>query len=413
MDVLFILLGIAIGAAAAWLIANFKFKSERGISQSELETKYIPKELYARLNDEYKKEIEALHEKSRITFENVANQLLKNESKEFAGNMLNFAENMLNPLREQLKDFEDKARSMYETEGKEREGLRRQVELMGRQTERVSEEANNLVDALKGDNKMLGNWGELQLKTILEIAGLKEGVTYKLQVSFEDTLEDEQRRKQPDVVITLPEGRHLIVDSKASLLNYQRYFNAKNNPALNENPDEYIEAFMNDVKNHIDELSTSDYKSLCQINSPDFVLMFMPIEPALAMVFMRRPQIYEYALRKNVILLTTSTLLATLRTIAYIWRQENLKKNVASIIKRSSSFLDKLNAFAKHLQGIGAGIDRAREAYDNATASFSTGRGNLLERARRLEELGVSVKEQLPQQLMAQAGSDEEEGAQE
>src|SRR5690348_14224785 len=274
-----------------------------------------------------------LQEKFKTAFENLANQILENKSEKFTRqNQVNL-ENLMQPLQERIREFEKKVDETYDKESKQRFTLEKEVQRLYELNQTLSKEANNLTNALKADTKKQGNWGEMILERILEASGLQKGLHYFLQ---ESVREEDGKIKRPDVTIALPENKRIIVDSKVSLTAYERYCSA----ADNEERLVALKAHVQSVKNHIDELSGKDYEGLYQ-NSPDFVLLFIPVEPAFSAALMADNSLYEYAFRKRVILVSISTLLATLRIIDSMWRLEKQNKNAEEIVRQGAALYDK------------------------------------------------------------------------
>lgn len=332
-----------------------------------------------------------LQEKFKTAFENLANQILENKSEKFTRqNQVNL-ENLLQPFQERIREFEKKVDETYDKESKQRFTLEKEVQRLYELNQTLSKEANNLTNALKADTKKQGNWGEMILERILEASGLQKGLHYFLQ---ESVREEDGKIKRPDVTIALPENKRIIVDSKVSLTAYERYCSA----ADNEERLVALKAHVQSVKNHIDELSGKDYEGLYQ-NSPDFVLLFIPVEPAFSAALMADNSLYEYAFRKRVILVSISTLLATLRIIDSMWRLEKQNKNAEEIVRQGAALYDKFAGFVEDLKAIGKSLEQTRDAYESAMNKLSTGRGNLISRAGNMRRLGLDTKKELPPDL--------------
>lgn len=370
-----------------FLSANKKLTELTGEYKGETEKN---KFLQEKLNTE-KENTDQLQEKFKTAFENLANQILENKSEKFTRQNQTNLENLLQPLQERIREFEKKVDETYDKESKQRFTLEKEVQRLYELNQTLSKEANNLTNALKADTKKQGNWGEMILERILEASGLQKGLHYFLQ---ESVREENGNIKRPDVTIALPENKRIIVDSKVSLTAYERYCSA----ADNEERLAALRAHVQSVKNHIDELSAKDYEGLYQ-NSPDFVLLFIPVEPAFSAALMADNSLYEYAFRKRVILVSISTLLATLRIIDSMWRLEKQNKNAEEIVRQGTALYDKFAGFVEDLKAIGKNLEQTRDAYESAMNKLSTGRGNLISRAGNMRRLGLDTKKELPPDL--------------
>lgn len=337
-------------------------------------------------------EMEHLQEQFKTEFENLANKLLEEKSEKFTRQNQTNMEGLLKPLRERIKEFEQKVEDAYNRESRERFSLQKELQRMFELNQTLSEQANNLTNALKADTKQQGSWGEYLLERILETAGLKADIHYKKQVSVRDA---EGEIKRPDVVIYLPEGRHVIVDAKVSLTAYERYFNSTDNADQQLALKDHIRS----VKKHIDELYVKCYDKLFD-PSPDFVLMFIPVEPAYGLALMQDNHLFDEAFRKRVILVGISSLLATLRIIESMWRLERQNRNAAEIVKQGSLLYDKLVGFVDDMQALGQRLKGAEREYSQAMNKLSDGRGSLINKAEGMKELGLDTKKQLPVELI-------------
>ena len=339
--------------------------------------------------DEQKKEVAELQKKLTAEFESLATRVLDANSEKFAVRNKESIDKLLTPLSEKISDFRSRVDRTHDQSVKDRAELVAQLKTLGELNQKMSAEAQNLTTALKGQTKTQGNWGELVLETVLEKSGLEEGREYRTQASF--TSED-GKRQQPDVLINLPEGKHLVIDAKVSLVAYERCINEEDADQRGAALKEHIQS----VKNHVAELSKKRYDALYEIQSPDFTLMFVPIEPAFVMAIQADDTIFDYAFRQNVVIVTPSTLLATLRTVANIWRQEKQTRNALDIAEKSGLLYDKFVGFFEDMKKIGEQIDRTQVAYDAALNKLSTGRGNLVNQVQRLKDLGAKAKKALP-----------------
>jgi len=346
--------------------------------------------------DEQKSEIEKLQEKFTKEFENLANKILEEKSTKFTSQNKENIDQILRPLNEKIKDFEKKVEDVYVNESKDRAGLRAQILELTKLNQQVSTEANNLTNALKGQSKTQGNWGEFILESILEKSGLVKGREYLVQESM---TAESGKRFQPDVLVKLPEDKTIVVDSKVTLTAYEKYSSAENDEDRSAALREHIIS----IRNHIKGLSGKNYQNLYAIKSLDFVLMFMPIEPAFSLAVQYDSAIFNDAFEKNIVIVSPSTLLATLRTIASIWRQENQNKNALEIARQSGAMYDKFVGFVEDLISVGKKIDDAKGSYTDAMKKLHEGSGNLVSRTEKIKALGAKASKSLPQSLLDRA----------
>lgn len=336
-----------------------------------------------------KKEMETLQQKFTTEFENVATKILKQNTVDFsAANQKSITELIL-PLKEKIQNFEKRVEDTYEKGLKDQTDLKAELKKLHDLNLKISDEANNLTKALKGDVKKQGNWGEVILERILERSGLTEGREYEKQESI---LAENGQRFQPDVVIHLPDQKHIIVDSKVSLVAYEKLVNSNNEkdrPAL-------VKEHLQSVRNHIKILSEKHYQNSPNFNSPDFVLLFVPIESSFSIAVQEDQELFSYAWDNKVVIVSPSTLLATLRTIASIWQQENQTRNALEIARQSGALYDKFVAFISDMDAIGKSLDNTRKTYDQATNKLYSGSGNLVRRAENIRKLGAKASKELP-----------------
>ncbi|MCF7858505.1 MAG: DNA recombination protein RmuC [Candidatus Cloacimonetes bacterium] len=340
-----------------------------------------------------KQDIEELQIKFTDAFKNLANEILEEKTKKFTEQNRTNLDELLNPLKEKIKDFEAKVERTDEKNRSSHTSLIEQIKSLKDLNKKISDDANNLTKALKGDVKMQGNWGEVILERILEESGLRNGIEYETQVSMTD---EAGHRQQPDVIIKLPENKHIIVDSKVSLVQYERMISSETEKQKRG----YLKALNLSVKSHIDDLHKKHYHDLKDLNSPDFVMLFIPIEGVFAVIMQHDKTIYQYAYNKQIVIVSPSTLLATLRTIAFIWRQESQTKNAMEIARQGGALLDKLNGFIEDLEKIDINLKRSQSAYDDAIKKLCTGKGNLISRAQNIEKLGATAKKQIPEKYI-------------
>ncbi len=337
-----------------------------------------------------KQEMEELQKKFTLEFENVANRILKKNSAEFTETNQKNINDILSPLKEKILLFEKKVEETYEKGLKDQTDLKAELKKLHDLNMRISDEANNLTKALKGDVKKQGNWGEVILERILERSGLAEGREYEKQ---ESVLTEDGKRVQPDVVIHLPENKHIVVDSKVSLIAYERLVNAQ----TEEQRQVFVKEHLQSVKSHIKGLSEKHYQNIPVFNSPDFVLLFIPIESSFSIAIQEDQELFSYAWDNKVVIVSPSTLLATLRTIASIWQQENQTRNALEIARQGGALYDKFVGFVADLEAIGKSIDASRKNYDAAYNKLKDGRGNLIRSAEKLKDLGAKASKELPQ----------------
>ena len=344
---------------------------------------------------EQKVEIEQIRVQFQREFENVAEKLLKEKSKEFIDVNRNNLDMILNPLKENLKAFEEKVEKVYNMEAAERNTLKGVITQLMDLNKQISDEAQNLTKALKGDNKKQGNWGEVILERVLERSGLIRDQEYRIQAAMQAT---DGTRYQPDVIIDLPDDKHLVIDSKVSLIAYERLVNAD----TEEDRKLFAKAHIESLRGHINGLSSKKYHDLYKINSPDFVLLFVPIESSFSIAVQLDGELFNYAWDKKVVIVSPSTLLATLRTIASMWKQERQNRNVLEIARLSGDMYDKFVGFLGDMDSIGKNINYTQNAYNSAINKLSEGRGNLTNTAERIKKLGAKADKQIDQKFVGE-----------
>ncbi|HEY0262166.1 MAG TPA: DNA recombination protein RmuC, partial [Chitinophagales bacterium] len=348
---------------------------------------------------EQKNEVEALQLKLQKDFEILANKILEEKSQKFVQKNDDALKGILDPLKDRLREYEQRVSQTHLETEKERSALREQLKQLSEMNQRMSDEALNLTRALKGDNKTQGNWGEMILEKILEKSGLEKGREYEVQQSFTN---ENGSRVQPDVLIRLPENKTLIVDSKVSLTAYEKFMSSDDETQRNLFLKEHILSF----RAHIKSLSGKAYHQLYDIRTPDFVLLFVPIESAFALAVSNDNELYNDAFDKNIIIVSTSTLLATLRTVANIWKQEYQSQNALEIARQGADLYDKFAAFSEDLIKVGKKMDESKEVYADAMNKLSKGNGNLVKRAENMKKLGLKTSKQLNQGLLDIAEND-------
>ncbi|MEO6976319.1 MAG: DNA recombination protein RmuC [Gallionella sp.] len=325
-------------------------------------------------------------------FKTLASEILEDKSKRFTELNQTNLKHLLDPLNEKIKEFQGKVHDVYVQEGKDRSALAEQVKQLMSLNNQLSKDAHNLASALKGQSKAQGNWGELILERVLEASGLRKGHEYVVQESHTRA---DGTRAQPDVVIHLPEDRHLIIDAKVSLTAYEEYANAE----TDHQRDAALKRHLDSVRAHIRELSEKNYHQLYGLQSLDFVLMFIPVEPAFMLAISHDSDLWQDAWKKNVLLVSPSTLLFVVRTVAHLWRQEQQSRNAQEIASQGGKLYDKLVGFVEDLENLGAKLKQAQSAYEGAYNKFSGGRGNVIRQAEQLKNLGIKPTKQLPRKM--------------
>lgn len=342
-----------------------------------------------------KSETEQLQKRFQTEFENVANRLLEEKSNRFTEQNARNLTNILTPLREKIKDLEENIDRKFSEESREKTSLREELKQLQLLNSQLSSEAHNLVSALKGQSKTQGDWGELQLETILEKSGLQKGVHFETQASMRD---ETGNMKRPDFIIHLPDNKHLIVDSKVSLSAFEQYFNSTEPQAR----DKFLSDHIRSLRKHIADLSATNYQLLGPVNSPDYLILFIPLDGALTAAVQADPRLYTEALERNIVLVSTSTLLATLRMVAYLWRQDKQTRSVQEIARQSGMLYDKFVAFVDDLRRVGTQLDSAKSAYGEAMNKLTDAArpgDTLIGKANKIRDLGAKTTKSLPPEL--------------
>lgn len=354
---------------------------------------------YAVLNTKYENEINSSQEKIEILqnardelaleFKNLSNKIFEQKSKQFGDINKEQMELLLKPFREQISNFSKQTRDQFEVEIKERHLLKDELLRLKEMNAQLSQEALNLTRALKSENKMQGNWGEIILANILEQSGLREGAEYELQASLKNS---NDKMYRPDVIIHMPQERDIVIDSKVSLVAYERFVNATDETQKKKALQEHIRS----IAMHIKGLSAKEYEKLEGIHSLDFVLLFMPIEGAFSVALQEDGEFFKRAYENNILVVSPSTLLVTLRTIEHIWRTQKQEEHANKIAKEAEAMYDKLVLFVDEMQNIGAYLKKSQDAYDKAMNRLSSGKGNVIKRAEDIKALGLKPKKELP-----------------
>jgi DNA recombination protein RmuC len=433
MDIIFLIAGIIIGLLAGYFVVKGKqsglisrieekdkllIEKEKAIASARAETgagtqKIISlsaelseaKANYTNLEQKLagqKSELEELQSKFTKEFENLAAKILEDKSRRFTEQNKENLDTILNPLKEKIAEFEKKVSDVYVNETRERAALAEQLKNLNELNRQMSEEAVNLTRALKGDSRSQGTWGEFILESILEKSGLVKGREFFIQETVKN---EEGSNLRPDVIVKMPDEKSMIVDSKVSLTAYEA-FNAANDE--NEKK-KYLSEHIGSIRRHIKGLSPKSYQNLYGINSLDFVLMFIPIEPAFSIAQQNDQSLFYDAFEKNIVIVTPTTLLVTLRTISSIWKQEKQTKNALEIAKKGGELYDKLSAFVEDLIKVGQRMDDTKKSYEEAMNKLADGKGNIVSRAQNLKLMGVKATKSIDQRIVDRAVDDDNE----
>jgi len=375
-------------------------RSEKDSLAIQLSKKEVDFENLWERNLEQKQEVEKLQEKFTKEFENLANKILEEKTNKFTEQNKENMKNILSPLQDKIQLFEKKVEDTHKESIDYHAALRQQILGLREMNEQMSKETVNLTKALKGDSKMQGNWGELVLERVLEKSGLEKDREYYVQQAH---ISEDGQRVFPDVVINLPDGKKMIVDSKVSLTAYEKFSNEEDETLRNG----YLKEHVNSIKRHVEQLGEKNYQDLYQIESPDFVLLFIPIEPAFAMALNEDTSLYNKAFEKNIVIVTPSTLLATLRTIDSMWTNQKQQENAYEIARQAGALYDKFEGFVADLVKVGNKIKDSKTEYDAAMNKLVDGKGNLITSVEKLKKMGAKAKKSLPEAVLKRAESEE------
>jgi DNA recombination protein RmuC len=367
------------------------------LARKEAELNAVEKRL-----QEQKSELENIQKQFTEKFENLANRIFEEKSKKFTEQNKTQLDDLLKPLSEKIKDFEKKVTDVYNDENKERATLKGEIIKLFELNQQMAKEANNLTRALKGETKTQGNWGELILETILEKSGLKKDYEYRAQEGFTTS---EGKRLLPDIIVNLPEGKHIVIDSKVSLIAYERYVSLE----TEEERAPLLKEHIISVRKHVKDLSEKNYQKIYELNAIDFVLLFMPVEPAFSLALHSDQELFHDAIGKNIVIVSPSTLLATLKTISYLWQQEKQNKNVIQIADEAAAMYEKFAGFTEALIEIGRKMDDSKKSYETAMGRLSTGPGNVIKRIENLKKLGLKVNKSIDPKLVERANETDED----
>ncbi len=427
---LFLLMGLILGSLVTWLICKFYF-SAKSITPGELKSKYVLKELWESEVEEVKRQNEVLEKKEiqiqeikadfgaaeqnvlnlqekinsqktelhefhyqlQSQFEILANKLFEEKSLKLSHQNSLQLKQVLDPLRLKLDGFEKKVEDVYLNEAKQRASLQGEIKSLMELNQKISSEAKSLTEALKGDNKKQGNWGELILEKVLERSGLVRDREYSIQYS---SINGSGQRIQPDVVINLPDGKHLIIDSKVSLTSYERFINSNSQPVQNE----ALKAHILSIRHHVKGLAAKNYASAKSLDCPDFVILFLPIESAFSAAVKADPDIFNYAWDQKIVIVSPTTLLATLKTVASIWKQEKQTRHAMDIARQAGALYDKFVGFVEDMKKVETSLESADKSYRLAMNKLQFGKGNLIGRAEKIKALGLKTSKNLPNSVL-------------
>jgi DNA recombination protein RmuC len=379
--ILAFLAGAAFTAVTAWFLYRVKLQS------FQMQSEFTQQNL-----EQMKLQQQDLQQKMAQQFENMAHKIFEEKSTKFTSQNMQNLSTVLDPLKERLKDFEKKVEDTYGLERAERGALRGELSKLMDLNRLMSTEAANLTRALKGEVKTQGNWGELILENILERSGLRKGEEYTIQGINMDLRGEEGEVQRPDVIVHLPDGKHLVVDSKMTLTAYEAYSSC----TTQDDQERFGKLHVESLKKHIDGLSEKKYYANEKLISPDFVILFMPLEPAFALAFKVKPEIFQNSWDKQVAVVSPTTLLTTLRTVASLWKQERQQKNALDIAKKGGLLYDKFVGLVKDIENLGEKLTAAQRAHDDVMGKLSVGKGNLIRQVEDLKSLGAKTEKSLP-----------------
>jgi DNA recombination protein RmuC len=391
--VLWVLLGLVIGVVIGYLFGRVKSGSEMNSAYPELlANKRVLEEKLSSQQQQFESQLKLLQDAKQILtqeFENLANRIFDEKQTKFSAQSKEALEVSLSPLRRDIGDFRKQVESVYDKENADRNKLVGQISELQKQTMQISADAVSLANALRGDNKAQGNWGEFVLEKLLEDSGLTNGREYDTQVALKD---EDGRRRNPDVIIHLPEGRDIVIDAKVSLVDYERYFHAEDEDTKQQCLNQHLAS----LKAHIRGLSGKDYESLEGVNSLDFVLIFIPVESAFMLALDQAPDMMRDAYDRGIIVVSPSTLMVTLRTIKNLWRYADQNRNAQVIADKAGGLYDQFVLYIEALEDVGRHLDKSREVWDTAHKRLVSGRGNLVRRSEELKKLGAKAKKSIP-----------------
>ncbi len=428
-ELLYLLIGLIIGVSAIFFILRYQKhfgnkvfeekinslnevleKKEQILKEKESEILELNRILSGKESDyrhlsekllEQKADLEKIQEKFRDEFKNLANEILEEKTKKFTEQNSARLSEILNPLSQKIKEFEKKVEETYEKEMQQRISLKEEVKKLAELNQQVSMEASNLAKALKGDTKTQGSWGEMILESILERSGLVKNREYFVQPSYTG---ESGKRLQPDIVVTYPGNRSVVIDSKVSLTAYERYVSSSDEKTR----ETAIRDHLISIRNHIKELSEKNYPDIYQLQAMDFVMMFLPVEPAYHLAMQEDPEFWNLAYEKRILIISPTNLIAALKMVESMWRQESQNKNVLEIARQSGSLYDKFEGLYKDLIDLGKRLDSSKGFYDSVMNKLSEGKGSLVSKVENIKKLGAKTKKSLPEEALKRSGDWEE-----
>ena len=400
IELIIIALSLLLGFLAGWIVSRNRYDKKGENSLEDVSTIIeLNREIAAKDQkiEDLNISIAKQEEKLKMEFENLAGKILDENSKKFTEQNRNTLKDILDPLGVKMAEFKEKVQETYVKGTRERSALTEQIKGLTELNKKMSQDATNLTNALKGDSKVQGDWGEFKLEMILEKAGLVSGIHYTTQPTYKD---EDGALKRPDFIIKLPEDKNLIIDSKVSLTAYEAFCSCEQE----EEKERYLKEHLKSVKGHIKELNAKNYQKLYQINTPDYVLMYIPVEPAFIMAIQDDPELMGWAVeKKNIVLVATSTLLATLSMVSSIWKQEDQKRNVIEIARQSGALYDKFVGFSEDLIDVGKRMDSAKTSYEGAMKKLVDGKDNLVRKTEKIKKLGAKTQKSIPDSLLNRA----------
>tara|TARA_B100000029_G_scaffold317774_1_gene310189 strand:- start:1426 stop:2640 length:1215 start_codon:yes stop_codon:yes gene_type:complete len=390
-----IILILLIGSA--WLV-SIVLKKEKSLGdlKAEISEKNEKISTLEESLDKEKKRINEQSEQNKIQFENLANEILEKKSEKFVELNKTNIDQILNPLGKKIEEFEKSVQEKYEKEIEGRTSLSKEIEQLKGLNQKISEDAINLTNALKGDSKTRGNWGELQLEVLLENSGLEKDVHFEMRPTFDSK---NGKKTQPDCIVKLPDGKQYVIDSKVSLVAYEKYVNTEDG----KEKEKFLKEHIQSIKKHINDLSSKDYTSIYSIDSIDYVFMYVPIQPAWSIATLSDRDLSTIALDKDILLVDGTHLLLLMKVISWMWIQDKQSKNTEEIARQGGALYDKFCNFVEDLQGVGKSIEQANTKYEKAWGKLHEGRGSLTRKTQQLKELGAKTKKALPKELLDDA----------
>ncbi len=417
VSIVMLLIGAIVGAVIVWLVMRKQSEQSRALYEqsmsdtvalrekvtaltAELATaqadgRHLQQQLDKQLSEaqaaqeQHKRELAEMQQRLTTEFENIANRVLQQRQEDFSQQSRKQIGDMLLPLSERIKDFREQVSNAFNQETREKASLQAELKQLIELNQTLSKDATNLTQALKGDVKKQGNWGEFILEKVLEASGLRKGMEYEREVVVHGVEGDVLR---PDVIIRMPDNKHIIVDSKVSLVAYEQLQHAE----TDEQYKSLLKAHTESLKQHVKELYEKQYQRATGLNTPDFVLMFVPIEASYSVAIQADSTLYDYALERKIVIVSPTTLLATLHTISYVWKQENQSRNAQEIARLAGAMYDKLCGMTEDFQKVQKSLDSAQKAYNETFKKLSEGNGNVLRTADRIRELGAKASKSLP-----------------